>query len=669
MKKLFYILLAAGVVFACKEKEEETNNTAKGPQQTVACDASALMGDEFSFSVTLEDQVPLSTLKVELMFDQTVVAETTIRTKENGVYEGKLPVPFLKNIPDGVASAVFTAQNSTFGVTKETKDVAVSRPDFEYLTLVAGETEYRMAKTARNTYATEGVLNGAVDATIVTAPFGTGNKTITFGFSAAQGISPEATGLIPFSGVEANYSATFNTLTWEGSPFVEINLNGTRANMLKADAFVAVLTINKGDQMTLSGAPFTIAQADLDPDYFTTDGKFNAQSGLYKVTILLDKAYLYVERMSSETTYADINSGAIWMIGAGNNYGKPVVFSAGWNTDYGLPFAEVSPNVFQLTLEAGTQLARTNLNVKVFHQKGWGGEFKGSEGLTCNSDLLLIGTGADGNGKDDGNIFLQDGKTLDMGGIYQFKFDLTAGASSPVFTFEKIGQKEIATDEITVNGTKAELVGTNQYAAVLDLTKGANVTVGGVDGLSSYWWDPDFFDGGKFAAVTGKYTVGIDKNAKVIMARRVNADNSAPNLEQGGLYIQGWGVASAVMDGGQVGWPGAGGYQMAQVSDGVYQMTGKAVGEKDATVGGRFRYDYISAKYFFQDGWGGEASKGVTIQGNAAAKLTQGDDGNLGLADQLEEGATYRLTVDFSACTISGSAVTAGKEVVIFDKL
>ena len=85
-------------------------------------------------------------------------------------------------------------------------------------------------------------------------------------------------------------------------------------------------------------------------------------------------------------------------------------------------------------------------------------------------------------------------------------------------------------------------------------------------------------------------------------------------------------------------------------------------------LGGRFRTDYISAKYFFQDGWGGEASKGVTISGNAADNLKQGDDGNFGLNSNLEEGATYRLTVDFTGVTVSGSSVE-GTEAVKFEKL
>ena len=73
-------------------------------------------------------------------------------------------------------------------------------------------------------------------------------------------------------------------------------------------------------------------------------------------------------------------------------------------------------------------------------------------------------------------------------------------------------------------------------------------------------------------------------------------------------------------------------------------------------------------KFFFQDGWGGESSKELTILGNAAGNLSQGGDGNIGLSSNLEEGATYRITVDFSGVTISGNSIE-GKETVSFDKL
>ena len=113
MKKFVYMTLAAVALMACQQKEPEFLTTDKGPVQTVTCDAAALMGSDFVFSVNLQDEIALSTLKVQLKFDETVVADTTIRTKTNGSYEGRLLIPFYKDVPDGVATAVFTRRTSS----------------------------------------------------------------------------------------------------------------------------------------------------------------------------------------------------------------------------------------------------------------------------------------------------------------------------------------------------------------------------------------------------------------------------------------------------------------------------------------------------------------------------------------------------------------------------
>lgn len=672
MKKALTILLTVAsslAVFSCREAEPEFKTTDKGPAQSVTYDAAALMGSEVAFSVNLSDEIALSTLKVKLLFDETVVADTTIRTKANGTYDGFLRVPFYKDIPDGTATLRVTSQNIQFGITEQDFDVAVSRPDFEYLTLVteAGDS-YTMERKARNEYAVTAAFPGELNAKIVTPDVDAKGRAITFGFSASQGITNQAEGFIPFTGIGSTYEVSFNTLTFVGAPFVELTLNGVSANMAAKNRYVALVNLSKGGTLEADGLDFT--GWTIDPDFIeeTAPGsyKFLAADGLYKVTIQLDNKYFFFERMASDSAYATLDSHAVWMIGAAC-FGKPAIFSAGWNTDLGLCLAEVEDNVYQITFEAGFQLATSGMNVKLFHQKGWGGEFGGAD-VTTDSDMLIIGTGPEssgGNGKDSGNIFLADGVTLDMAGVYRFTLD--ANSTPALLHFTKIAQNEYTPPAITVNGVELG-GGPTAFEGIVPLTKGADVKIENVDGLAEFWWDPDFFDSGKFAAVDGDYKITLNVADKTVAARRVNSDGSAPNLSEGGLYIQGWGVASYHMT-GQVGWPGTGGYQMAQVSEGVFQMTGLAVAETDDTPGGRFRTDYISAKWFFQDGWGGEASKEVEISGNAAECLSQGGDGNIGLASNLEDGATYRLTVDFTGCTISGASITDGKEKVIFEKL
>jgi len=102
----------------------------------------------------------------------------------------------------------------------------------------------------------------------------------------------------------------------------------------------------------------------------------------------------------------------------------------------------------------------------------------------------------------------------------------------------------------------------------------------------------------------------------------------------------------------------------------VFQFTGKAVAETDGTTqGGRFRYDYVSCKYFFFNGYNhGEANADqIEISGNAG-DLIKLSGSNIELASNLEEGAAYRLTIDLSEGTFDGTTYT-GPEKVIFDKL
>ena len=212
----------------------------------------------------------------------------------------------------------------------------------------------------------------------------------------------------------------------------------------------------------------------------------------------------------------------------------------------------------------------------------------------------------------------------------------------------------------------------NVYSGIVSLQKNESLKLDGDIQLTSFWSDPDFVANGCFNAVNGLYKVTLNKGDFTITFRRVNADGSAPNLSEGGLYLQGWGVAEKKMS-ESIGWPGTGGYQLAQVSDGVYQFTGKAVNENATEIGGRFRRDYVNFGYFFQDGWGNEASAGVTISGNAASLFEQESDNKFhNLVEQnasLDLGATYRLIIDFTNTTISGNAITSGIETVRIDKL
>src|SRR5690606_18608552 len=106
---------------------------------------------EFDIAVS-DDQVPLSTVKVQLYYTDDLVQETVIRTKENGNYTGKIWVPFYKDVPNAVATVKVILQNINKTISEESYDLKLTRPDFPFLTLVTSTKEYRMDKVAANQY-------------------------------------------------------------------------------------------------------------------------------------------------------------------------------------------------------------------------------------------------------------------------------------------------------------------------------------------------------------------------------------------------------------------------------------------------------------------------------------------------------------------------------------
>ena len=69
----------------------------------------------------------------------------------------KIFVPYYANIPNGKATLKYILQNIHFTTTEMTKELALARPDFPYLTLVDEEgKEYRMERQSMYKYSVTG---------------------------------------------------------------------------------------------------------------------------------------------------------------------------------------------------------------------------------------------------------------------------------------------------------------------------------------------------------------------------------------------------------------------------------------------------------------------------------------------------------------------------------
>lgn len=72
LKIMTLLAVPATVAISCKEEGMDVKFTDKGPEMTIEnCDNKAFMGDSIRFSIKLNDEFPLSTLKAKLLFDGT----------------------------------------------------------------------------------------------------------------------------------------------------------------------------------------------------------------------------------------------------------------------------------------------------------------------------------------------------------------------------------------------------------------------------------------------------------------------------------------------------------------------------------------------------------------------------------------------------------------------
>ncbi len=436
IKPSLAVLIAATVLTSCY-KEPKLKVTDKGPEMTCRIAGSALMGENLPFEITLNDDIALSTLQLHLFFDGTEVSKTVIRTKENGTYNGTLNIPYYADISDGTAELTVTGQNIEFGLTEKKMDLAVSRPVFDYLTLVTEDGgEYKMTRTGDYEYSCTAEFPKELNAKIVSAPFGSLGETLTFGYDG-KAIAIGGENYIPFTyGYSGEYTVTIDTKTFEGTPFVKLSVNGEtpvamdKAEEIPAGSYGVNIPLTQGATLTVLG--FDLRDWVIDSDYLETIDilkgtfKFLAVTGQYRVVLQTSNKFIRINPMKAGAltgkdyfpVLGDDFSGGLWAIGDAT-IGKPEASGAGWAPEVGgLCCAPVKDKVFQLTLVAGHGLGvEPGSNFKFFFQRTWGGELKGSS----YSDVSLpseLGMTADGN--------IGVVTALNSGDVYRFTVDFSS---------------------------------------------------------------------------------------------------------------------------------------------------------------------------------------------------------------------------------------------------
>ena len=649
MKKIFKIsasLLAGILAFASCQKEPELKLTDVGPVMDVqSYTESTYMGADIYFSVNLSDkEFALSVLNATLYYGETEVQKLTVRTKEYGLYTDKIHAPIVKSVPDASATLVLSAVNVGMGVTTDTVEVALRRPDFEELTFEATHgISYTLTKTDGYKYSSTGNFPADMSGILVTPEINENGDVIKFGWDGSK-LSPLSGNPIPFaSSIAGEYTINVDLMELTADPF---NFVITTDIDLSESNTEAVYALRQGIVIKAPNVD-ALQDWDLDPDFFTVNGSdivFDAVDGFYKFQADFDNAFIKVlpcDEAGNTLALNEAGEGAVWVIGA--NFGKPII-GPSWNTtDGAYAMAQVAPKVYQFSLNVGSQLNEFNSEIKLFHQMGWGGEFKQENFASFDGAGVFQMTA-------DGNIKLADGAAMTAQKAYRFTLDLTNGVNAAVLKVTEVEATTGAALYITVNGAKADKLSKAIYKVkAVELSKGQLISFSGIENPLEWYVDPDHFtidaEGLKFNAVQGYYSIELNIDQKFVTVRRVKADGApATYADEGAITIMGWGVAHPVMT-SQLAWEAGALITLAEVEDGVFQFTGIAVEETDGTtIGGRWRYDYLSYKFFGQAGWGAEQGT-VTLTDRAQEFIAL--PGNIELAEgaSLELGATYVMTV------------------------
>lgn len=654
------LLLSAALFMLTSCIDEDYKNIVQQGDPLIGVNAlgNAQMGETVNFTVNCTDKTGerLSTLKAELLFTDEAVDATTIRTKEAGDYSVSLNVPYLQYIPNGEAKVRLTLQNVTTSTTIVEVPLTVERPHFSDLQFItADSTVYQMTEGDDYLYTV----------TVPTAEsafkgyFMTRDGKYSFGSNGSE-IELGQRGNIDFvTNNTGDVLVSFNTCDYTFGPNEEIIIQPL--NFTEAEN-VITRQMQQGREYTIGG----IVADDwyIDPDFFelNDDGNyvFRAIDGTYTLTAYGNYKFVqvYSGTASEPSTLQADGTGAIWVIG-GNGINKPFLSTKnnnGWwtGTEWDQAAAQIKEKVYQITLTVGKQLSATDVNFKFFGQPNWGIEFKGDGSdysLVCNSDVFGVG---DGNGHDNGNIYLKEGATLNEGETYIFTIDLTGGTKNAPLTVKKGA------------GEGAQLVTlADKEPQAMSIKKGATLQFDGVVG-NDWYVDPDFLkDNGDgtytFLCISGQYAIKAYTDYQYVQVYPVNDEGKPATMQAdgtGSIWVIGSDCVNKpfLTSANNKGWWTDPDWDqcMAPIAKGVYRIT-LTVGQQLAATG-------VNFKFFGQPTWGLEFngqggdyhldSDNDWFRINAA----DSDNGNIFLKDgvTLTEGDTFVFTIDLTAGVANG---------------
>lgn len=205
-----------------------------------------------------------------------------------------------------------------------------------------------------------------------------------------------------------------------------------------------------------------------------------------------------------------------------------------------------------------------------------------------------------------------------------------------------------------LNGQVFSRIDDNRYKVELMINKGAPITIDGIEDLSEWWIDTDYFsrdnDGNLTSnVINSKYRITADFAKKYFIIEAMSGNDLASLQADGtgAIWIIGEGIGKPAVATNQVGWNPSNALCLAPIGNKKYQIT--VTGDQTVYM------DYINFKFFHQKNWGGEFGGSSISTTSDLIFIGNGnngrDSGNLGLLSgkTIAKDKSYILTVDVSA--------------------
>lgn len=437
--------LCALSLTSCNDKNDDFDDKGSSQVVSIIAPSKVYMGDSIEIKYSIKaNEFRANQSKVQLYVGGEMVSERMMTTPNDGDYSGKILVPYYKGIEDQDITVKVRTQNERFAAATAEQTISMERPKYNKLFLVDSEGKrHEMTPSASDPFlfSVTDEFPSELYATIIAPAYGENGNEIVFG-SSDGAITNGVNDAINFSAdTDGLYTVTFNTKTYQGTPFVKFAMNGVEFVKVDNDNFKVDGELKQGQEIEITGLKADYANYWINPTFFDvikgTNGKklrFRGQDGQYRVTCDKSKKYFRVLPLSSDgSALASMvnNEPGVWVIGDANiGFPSYKTNKSGWNPKEAnaIPFCPMGNDIYELVLLAGTNINPGTINYKCYYQNGWGTEFVyGNYASTDGMQPFFVVNPSDGNIKK-GNSGITSGK------YYRIRLDLSDGPKKAVIS-------------------------------------------------------------------------------------------------------------------------------------------------------------------------------------------------------------------------------------------